>query len=219
MAEYRGKNKHREAHPKIVVWSHTKKAEIEYFQGFKNYLQTPLLVPRKDIHWKPQDLLDAVAEWKRNPENICEKDGDQVWCVFDVDDFFKDSQDELLQAVKTARNNNIKIAYANECFEFWILLHFKRTSAQIKRGSEIEKEIQKEFKKNGLREFKKNQKVFDILLPFQEQAIENARILFPSNYEKIDWTKVLSEKGNPSTNMHLLVEEINHLFGSDKNNI
>lgn len=218
MVRYRGKKKHREAHPKIFVWAHTEKAEIEYFRQFQDYLQTPLLVPKKKLCSQPQDLLDSVVEWKqKKPSNFSEKDGDQVWCIFDIDDFYKNAKSVLLKAVQNAKKNNVRIAYVNECFEFWILLHFRKTSSQINRGNHIEKEIQKEFKQNKLKEFKKNQKVFDELLPFQEKAIKNAKILLPSDYEKIDWPKVLSDKGNPSTSIHLLVEEINNLYGKDKN--
>lgn len=216
MAKYRGKNKnHREMHPKIFVWSHTERAEIEYFQDFKNYLKTPLLMPKRDILWTPQELLEKIVEWKK--ANIYEDDNDQVWCIFDVDDFYKKEKDrnDLLKAIKNAMNNNIKIAYTNECFELWILLHFEVPTGAVLRGNDMEKKIQQVFKKNGAGEFKKNQKIFQTLLPFQAQAIKNAQKLL-SNYENIDWNKVLSEKGNPSTSIHFLIKEINRLIGNIK---
>jgi len=208
MAKYRGKKQHRLAHPKIFVWSHTKKAEIEYFQDFKNYLKTPLLMPKKEICWKPQELLEYVVNWKQNSANINEKDHDQVWCIFDIDDFYKNDNDGFLKAIKYARENNVKIAYANECFELWVLLHFQKVLSPIHRGKDVEAKIQKAFKKNGLKHFQKNQKVFDVLLPFQEQALKNAKSLLPMSYEKINWGNALSNKGNPSTSIHLLVGEI-----------
>ena len=213
MARHRGKRQYRKAHPKIFVWSHTKKAEIEYFQDFKNYLETPLLMPRKEICGTPQELLEKVIEWKKR--EICEEDGDQVWCIFDVDDFYKNSKDELLGAIKKAVGGGIQIAYINECFELWILFHFERPTTPIRRGKEIEKKIQQAFKKNSLGKFKKNQNVFEVLLPFQEQAIKNAKTLLP-NYSGIDWNKKLSGSGNPSTSIHFLIEEINRLIRDDK---
>lgn len=65
MTKYRGKNQHRKVHPKIFIWSHTEKAEIEYFQDFKNYLKTPLLMPKKEICWTPQELLKKIVKWKK----------------------------------------------------------------------------------------------------------------------------------------------------------
>lgn len=213
MEKYRGKSKHREVHPKVFVWSHTERAEIEYFQEFKNYLETPLLMPKKELCWTPQELLLKIVEWKK--EKIVEEDGDHVWCIFDVDDFYKNSKKELLEAIKIAVDNNIKIAYINECFELWVLLHFEKPTSPIPRGAVLEKKIQQAFKKNNLGVFKKNQKVFEVLLPFQGQAIKNARKLLSLDYEKIDWGSMLSDKGNPSTSFHFLIEEINRLFTDD----
>lgn len=213
LAKYRGSRQHRKPHPKIFVWSHTERAEIEYFQSFKNHLETELLMPMKKKKWKPQELLENIIDWKK--ENIFEEDGDQVWCIFDVDDFYKTEKDKqkFLKLIGIARKNNIKIAYINECFELWILLHFENPTAPIRRGKDLEKKIQKAFKDNKLGEFEKNKEVFQTLLPFQPQAIKNSKKLLRTSYEKINWKKVLSAEGNPSTSIHLLVEEINKLIG------
>lgn len=214
MAKYRGKNKHREAHPKIFIWSHTEKAEIEYFQDFKNYLKTPLLMAKKEICWTPQEMLDKVVLWKE--KEVSDEDGDQVWCIFDVDDFYKNDRNKLLKAIKNAKNNDIKIAYANECFELWILLHFEKITSPVFRGKEIEKKIQQAFEKNKLGKFEKNKKVFQSLLPFQSEAIKNARCLLPIRYEEIKWENALNDNKNPSTSIHFLVEEINRLIRDGK---
>lgn len=210
MAKYRGKTKHREVHPKIFVWSHTEKAEIEYFQDFKQYLRTPLLMPRRYICWTPQELIEKVIKWKK--KEINEKDGDQVWCIFDIDDFYADDSKSFLNAIKKAEDNNVKIAYANQCFELWILLHFQVPTSSLVRGKDIEGRVQKMFIKNALGSFTKNQKVFDLLLPFQDGAIRNAKKLLP-NYTDIDWLTHFSDRGNPSTSIHCLIEEINALLG------
>lgn len=213
MARYRGKKQHRDAHPKIYVWSHTKKAEIEYFRDFKNYLRTPLLMPQKNICWTPQELLQKIIQWKS--KNIHEDDKDQVWCVFDVDDFYKNDQKVFMAAVNKAIQNNIKIAYVNECFELWILFHFLKPTTPLKRGKDIDKKIQASFKKHKLGKFNKNQKVFDTLLPLQNIAVENAKKVIPT-YNKINWENKLSKNGNPSTSIHFLVDEINAVIGNKK---
>lgn len=213
MSKYRSKKyQHRTAHPKIFVWSHTQKAEIEYFLSFKNSLGTHQLMPMKKVLWTPQELIEFVVDWKNDDDKFSEEDGDQIWCIFDVDDFYKNDKKSFLQAIKYAQDNDIKIAYINECFELWILLHFEQVTAPICRGSEIEKRIQKAFKKENLGQFKKNTEIFDILLPFQENAIKNAMKLLKVDYKSIKWEKVLDERGNPSTTVHLLVKEINDLL-------
>jgi hypothetical protein len=205
MIKYRGKTSCRPAHPKIFIWSHTEKAEIQYFQAYKNYLRSSLLMPGKKLCWAPHELLEKTVEWKKR--NINESDGDQVWCIFDVDDFYKDDRILLLRSIKKAEENGIKIAYVNECFELWILMHFEKPTTPISRGSDIEKRIQKLFVKNNLGNFTKNQDVFNVLLPFLDEALKNAKKTIAS-YEDIDWEVCLSEEGNPSTSIHCLIEEI-----------
>lgn len=210
MAKYRGKTTHRKAHPRIYIFSHTQKAEIEYFQEFKNYLETPLLSLSKEKCWTPQELINKIIEWKKTEIN--DNDNDSVWCIFDVDDFYKKDGQNFLKAIKEAHNNNVKIAYINECFELWILLHFEKPTSAIQRGNPIENKIQKHFKTLKLGTFTKNQKVFNILLPYQKQAIKNATALSPKEYTKIDWQKALDVNGNPSTSIHFLIKEIYELI-------
>ena len=93
---YRKKIHHRKVHPKIFVWSHTEKAEIEYFQDYKNHLRTPLLMPKRQLCGTPHELITKIIQWKK--EHLHKEDGDQVWCIFDVDDFYKDNK--IMELIK-----------------------------------------------------------------------------------------------------------------------
>lgn len=215
MAKYRGKNNHRPVHPKIFIWTHTKKAEIEYFKSFKDHFELILLIVDQKICATPWILIKEIIKRKNSQlqlGKISEEDNDQVWCVFDVDDFYQEDSKKFLQAITDAHRNNIRIAYTNECFELLFLLHFEKPNYSIARGDEIEKKIQQAFKKNQLGDFKKNQNVFKTLLPFQDQAIKNARGLIPKKYIEINWANVLHGNGNPSTSVHFLIEEIKRLI-------
>lgn len=46
---------------------------------------------------------------------------DQVWCVFDKDDF-KDH--DFNSAIQLAEANKFEVAYSNQSFEYWLLMHF-----------------------------------------------------------------------------------------------
>lgn len=50
-----------------------------------------------------------------------ERQYDQVWCVFDKDDF---SENDFNNAIQIAKANNFGIAYSNQSFEYWLILHF-----------------------------------------------------------------------------------------------
>lgn len=47
---------------------------------------------------------------------------DQVWCVFDKDDF---NEKDFNDAIQIAKSNNFGVAYSNQAFEYWFILHFK----------------------------------------------------------------------------------------------
>ncbi|GHT40705.1 hypothetical protein FACS189437_06670 [Bacteroidia bacterium] len=46
---------------------------------------------------------------------------EQVWCVFDKDDF---SDSDFNAAIKMAEEHDFGVAYSNQAFEYWIILHF-----------------------------------------------------------------------------------------------
>lgn len=46
---------------------------------------------------------------------------DKVWCVFDKDDF---KDDDFNTAIRIAEDNNFGVAYSNQSFEYWLILHF-----------------------------------------------------------------------------------------------
>ena len=75
----------------------------------------------------------------------------------------------------------------------------------------MKKKIRDYFKNKKLGKFDKNKNVFRVLLPFQETAIKNAEKILGVAYNCIDWMEVLDEKGNPSTSIHFLVQEIESL--------
>lgn len=58
---------------------------------------------------------------KRTMEIANQDKYDQVWCVFDKDDF-KDI--DFNNAIDIAKANSYEAAYSNQAFEYWIILHF-----------------------------------------------------------------------------------------------
>lgn len=46
---------------------------------------------------------------------------DQVWCVFDKDQF---PANDFNEAIAVAIANNLGVAYSNQAFEYWFILHF-----------------------------------------------------------------------------------------------
>lgn len=165
------------------------KTEPNYFRKFR--------VPKNiidvvGIGSNTESLVRKAVELK-NEEDISY---DYVWCVFDRDSF---PPQNFNNALLLAENNNINVAYSNEAFEIWYLLHFHYHDAASSRN---------EYKamltaRLGFTYEKNDPDIFDHLLPKQQIAIKNALKLLDSYVEH----SPLND--NPSTTVHKLVQKLN----------
>jgi len=192
---------------KIYVLCNGELAEPQYFKEFKDQLAIPqqIIVRNKPfIHMAPWNFIEATIQYK---EELIEKDkfavsyGDQIWCVFDIDNYWKDNQKDFSAAVELAKKNKINLAWSNQCFELWYLCHFDATLSAMPRA-DYHKKLKDRLKKNGLGVYTKNmQGAYNLLRPFQHDGIKNAKKLYVKDNVGKD----------PSTAVFLLVEEMNNL--------
>jgi hypothetical protein len=120
----------------------------------------------------------------------------QVWCVFDKDDH---PPQDFNRALQLATNNKIKVAYSNEAFELWYILHFEYYQTGGSRADYI-------IKLNRLLGYpylKNSETMYDFLKKKQKDAIKFSKKLFNSypTYNPL--------KNNPSSTVHNLVDELN----------
>ena len=121
---------------------------------------------------------------------------DQVWCVFDKDSF---SDEKFNTAIQMAEAKRYKVAYSNEAFELWYVLHFEYLNADLPR----ERYYSILDEKLGFKYEKNNPDMYSILLSRQKTAIRNAETLL--NQYNPDTAP--SDK-KPSTTVHILVLEL-----------
>lgn len=127
---------------------------------------------------------------------------DRVWTVFD-----KDSFNDFNDAISLANKNNINVAWSNEAFELWYVLHFQYLDTAVTRKQYIDI-INRHFR--GLIpgfKYKKNTKDFyQILRKFckEDFAITNAKRL-----ASIYWGEDYSSH-KPCTMVFKLIEELNN---------
>jgi len=127
----------------------------------------------------------------------------QVWCVFDRDEF---RSVNFNAAFRLARDNRIRIAYSNQCFELWYFLHFQFNDAALHRHAYGEKLTEQ----MGGRNYKKNDAaMYDLLKDKQWVAMRNARKLLTR------YCLCNPEKDDPSTTVHLLVEVLNDFISDE----
>jgi hypothetical protein len=130
-----------------------------------------------------------------------------VWCVFDRDSF---PLGNYTRAFQLANNHKIKIAWTNEAFELWYLLHYGYLDVGISRA-----DYKKKLQDKGLDYDKADKTIYEKVKPYQERAVKSAAKL--ERYWN-DRGEIRPERENPSTNVHKLVEDLNELADLGKVN-
>jgi hypothetical protein len=123
---------------------------------------------------------------------------DQYWVVFDKDNF---ADSDFNAAIQKAQGNGFKVAYSNQAFEYWYLLHFNLYQGAIHRSRYADMLTNllgfKYGKSRG-----DSMKVFNIIYPKTRIAIDNAKKVI-SQFEGSNPAKEES-----STTVYDLVEQL-----------
>jgi hypothetical protein len=185
---------------RILILCEGEKTEPNYFRKF------PLNIELVEIHVEGTgaNTLSLVEEAISRGQNAA-NDGrpyNQIWCVFDRDLF---PPGNFNSAFRVADENRIHIAYSNQSFELWYLLHYNFNDAAIDRKTyarRLTKWMGSKYRKN-------DEGIYGLLEERQPAAIQNAKRLrdryHPCNPEKDD----------PSTTVHTLVETLNEFISED----
>ncbi|EPY2306137.1 RloB family protein [Clostridium sporogenes] len=106
-----------------------------------------------------------------------------------------------------AKKQGLNVAWSNECFELWLLLHFQNLSSAISRidyYTKLETHFKQKNINNGL--YNKNIKqIFDITFPFINMAIKRSNYLIEDYRENNIFSP---NKMNPCTTVQDLVENL-----------
>ncbi|MDD5530570.1 MAG: RloB family protein [bacterium] len=186
---------------KLLIVCEGKKTEPNYFKKFpinKELIKVKVEGPG----YNTDSLLEEAIRLK-NEAYRRGKSYNEVWCVFDRD---SNPAQNFNRAFQLAEDNKIRIAYSNEAFELWYVLHFKYLTTQWGRAQyshDLNNLLPHPYKKNSTT-------MYTDLEENQETAIKNAKRL-------LDWHKgckgrLNPEQDKPSTTVHRLVERLNEFI-------
>lgn len=150
--------------------------------------------------------IDYVARLPRDSER-------EVWLVFDMDhDPIKDSalqREDFNHAVSQAGRHGFRVAYSNDAFELWFVLHYQYLDAAMTRREYFELLGRRwgiSYERGGKgHRFCATlyQRLLDDPLASQENAIRNAERLFRQSQH------ISPAEQNPCTTVYQLVAELN----------
>lgn len=184
----RGKREQKIQNNTILIVCGGKTEEL-YFKKFRADLGKIVVKPILNNE-SPKRIVERTIKEKNEATYI------QSWAVFDKDDF-KDFD----EAIQLASRNNINVAFSNQAFELWFLLHYKYVAHNMHRDKyerEIEKFINNSYSKT-------DEEMYEILKPKMDNAISNAK----KGHQKHKLESNKSSDWESCTTVYTLVEELN----------
>ena len=126
--------------PSILIYCDGKNTEPSYFNSFGLSFVTCFGEGMNTL----TTVKKAIALRKK-------KAYDEVWCVFDADPKPSNPQQasNFNKAVALAQKSNINIAYSNQAFEYWLILHFNDHQGGKMNRTDYNSEINKFLKPFG----------------------------------------------------------------------
>ena len=185
----------REIKQSFLIVCEGEKTEPDYFKAFRMTAATIKAVGQAMNTMTLVNKAISIREADQKRKRVY----DQCWVVFDKDDF---PAKDFNQAIQLAEKNGFHVAYSNQAFEYWFLLHYNLYTGAIHRNQYKDMLT----KLTGI-PYSKSEGygavMYNLLLSRQQQAISNAET-------------VLAEisHGNPaeeesSTTVQRLVLELN----------
>ena len=166
------------------------KTEPNYLRSFRG---PALVVDVRGFGITPWQLVDKALELGGESEY------DQIWCVFDRDDC---GVGDFNGAIQRAESQGLQVAYSNQAFELWYLLHFHFYNTPMRRvdyTDKLNELLPLPYRKN-------EPHMYQQLFSRQATAIRNAERLLNQ------YSPPNPGSNDPSTTVHLLVQELNRFL-------
>jgi hypothetical protein len=177
----------RKTRDRFLIVCEGERTEPLYFDAFR----VPKYVQVEGTGFNTISLIKKALEIRDSSKDKY----DQVWCVFDKNSF---SEQDFNNAISFAEKHRIKVAYSNEAFELWYILHFGYHQSATSRdlySETLSRQLGFQYKKN-------TPKMYEILEGHVTKAIQNAEKLLNS------YAPPNPARNNPCTTVHLLVKEL-----------
>lgn len=220
----------------FIIFTEDEVSERIYFKSFEtDNLKVNVIGNQKS---KIANVINAIKHCQDNTlfdDNAkISEEGIQVWCVYDRDRSFYSNANEADKndisfnaSLLIAESHNIKVAWSNDSFELWVLLHFEDVECTevLLRDKYYERltkimEANEELCKNlseaiaggyySYKEtFKRKRNFKKYILPeLQEEKRRTSAIERAENLEQQHLTKRKAHEKCPCTMVHYLVKEL-----------
>jgi hypothetical protein len=170
----------------ILIITNGKQTEKNYLNSITTHFKSMFTLKVEYKNYECDKLVEYAISKKTENFN-------QIWCLFDIDESYKDGH--LLIALQNAKKHDIKIAYSNESFEVWLLLHLTDSVSPTLTRNKYIREINKTLQEKGINaNYKKNdiELLKSLFIPNILEATQNAKKI----YQKLEANHLKEYYGN-----------------------
>ncbi|WP_321424699.1 RloB family protein [uncultured Bacteroides sp.] len=192
---------------RFLIVCEGKNTETSYFNQFR---LPNVAIETVGLGYNTVSLVNKAIELYSMKSD--EEKPDEVWCVFDKDDF---TNQMFSKAIQLATEHKFFCAYSNQAFEYWLILHFVNHHGGPLHRNEYNEVINGHIRRFGGKYAGKGSKIvnehfFEILQAKdpatkksrQELAIERAKRIYNEK------STIPPGKAESVTTVFMLVEEI-----------
>lgn len=189
--------------PSILIVCEGKNTEPSYFNQFRLSSAT---VKSVGEGYNTISLVNRTIQLSEKQKY------DQVWCVFDKDDF---DENDFNNAIQIAQSREFGVAYSNQSFEYWLILHFDDHQGGGMHRNGYDNKINELLKPFGVTYDGNGNKIvtenfFELLdgidIKTNKKRVDLAIARATRNYDQFDHKNPAKEES--STTVFRLVEEL-----------
>ena len=189
----------------LIALEDTKSSKYYFNSLIKDNGLSGKIIFAKHVGTNPSKVLEAITSTPKY-----NKDYEKQWIVIDKDDW---SKSDFNGTLKRAKDLGVYVAFSNESYELWILLHFEKLQRYTNR-EKLNKRLNELFLKHFRIEYSKaSSDVYTLIKSKQKDAISNAKDLIEKHTR--DDGEIKPYEQNPLTNIYELLECIESI---NKNN-
>ncbi len=188
----------------LIVTEGTK-TEPQYFRAIKDTINQKYHGRiQLDIYGEGDNTVGLFEKAKRRAVGNPAVTYKHVWVVYDTDDFPSDRINKTAEMCQASSGDDTiyHAVWSNQCIELWYLLHFSYFHSDVSRSGYWPK-LSEWVGSIGAGSYEKNRAdMFDILRPYMDVAIANARKLERQNVGKPP------ANAAPGTKVYELIEKL-----------
>jgi len=200
--EYKRREAFKEPRKSVLIVCEGEKTEPKYFRMLTSNLRL-VMVEVKIVGEgaAPINVVDRAIELRGERKQLAKKSitkaaYEVVYCVIDVE--APVPHESLARAIDKAKGNKLDVILSNPCFEYWYILHFRKTSAPFNTSRDAKSALGQEHSAYC----EGDTTIFKVIYDKTSDAIKHSKEVLKEQHNNAEDLR----NYNPSTHVHRIVE-------------